>query len=679
MESEERDSPRVKFDSNKMSQTSQVMKTSRRGRPFVRDLHDLFSTMVVSLELKTHRNLFRTYQNSFTTGMSDEACSNLHNLKFSQSVRLPDPNNPAKIVTTTSTTTFSMDRQMAKGVCQIFMDAHLIENAADVSVRSFKDRGIYMLTGKGLHVLERFISKNGISAEHLIGVFSTQSICLKLLHLERRPIDDEILINKQIIHVVFRRFVGRQPNYHIAGGVDRSNGLGVSDLHVSKGSVTTEAAEGDVQHTFNSLNALAWLLDFTTIAGRDEAAETAAHFVRYGLIALVSDKGKRDDDLVVTVNYINQGSESIDCEFRAGAKCTYGITAAGRRVALWETGSVGSVGSPNESVESFDHSSQSKQRDRDGDRDSPSLHRQQSRGGQLQAQYAHERTRDAAVAVSGAHHKESNTGRLKQILDDPALRSLFREFLRSNFCEENLSFWLDVHDFKRKFSTTSSAVARPQHFGIFSKQSHSHAHDKKATPTAMQQHQQDINAMACVIYNTYLAPSSPSELNIDHGLRAELVSYMTGIKREARDKYGTEIRPDTEVGEEIGIGQMPLQASQVSRLIFLYERIQAYIFRLMATDSVPKFVRTERFLNLMKTFEEYQASLAENAPPVPPLPLPKEGDNKSQSQSRGSLNTPSTTSLRSSKKSQEALTVGGAHAAANSNPSLHSKKSFGEH
>lgn len=307
-------------------------------------------------------------------------------------------------------------------------------------------------------------------------------------------------------------------------------------------------------------------------------------------------------------------------------------------------------------MESLDRSSGSK------NRDSHSLNRQQSKGGgQLQAQYAHERTRDAAVAVASAHHKESNTGRLKQILDDPALRSLFREFLRSNFCEENLSFWLDVQDFKRKFSTTSSAVAKPQHFGLFSKNN-----DRKGGPTAMQQHQQDINAMACVIYNTYLAPSSPSELNIDHGLRAELVSYMTNIKREAREKYGTEIRPESE-GEEVGIGQIPLQASQVSRLIVLYERIQAYIFRLMATDSVPKFVKTERFLNLMKTFEEYQASLAESVPPVPPLPREKEDDMGS------SLKSPSVPSLRSSKKSQHSAEALGN---TTSNTSLRSRKSF---
>lgn len=40
-----------------------------------------------------------------------------------------------------------------------------------------------------------------------------------------------------------------------------------------------------------------------------------------------------------------------------------------------------------------------------------------------------------------------------------------------------------------------------------------------------------------------------------------------------------------------------LHASQVRTIVKLYERIQGYIFRLMATDSVPKFVQTERVSN----------------------------------------------------------------------------------
>ncbi|KAI3571868.1 regulator of G protein signaling pathway [Fusarium oxysporum f. sp. albedinis] len=41
----------------------------------------------------------------------------------------------------------------------------------------------------------------------------------------------------------------------------------------------------------------------------------------------------------------------------------------------------------------------------------------------------------------------SSTQRLNEILNDPAVRLLFREQLRDTHCEENLSFYQDVHEF----------------------------------------------------------------------------------------------------------------------------------------------------------------------------------------------------------------------------------------
>jgi hypothetical protein len=88
--------------------------------------------------------------------------------------------------------------------------------------------------------------------------------------------------------------------------------------------------------------------------------------------------------------------------------------------------------------------------------------------------------------------KDSHRARLTQILEEPALRSLFREFLRANFCEENLSFWLDVQDFKRRFNTSSSAIAAP---GALLTQ-------RGQGLQAMEKHQQDLVSMAFVIYNS---------------------------------------------------------------------------------------------------------------------------------------------------------------------------------
>lgn len=103
---------------------------------------------------------------------------------------------------------------------------------------------------------------------------------------------------------------------------------------------------------------------------------------------------------------------------------------------------------------------------------------------------------DSLVTDKDPHAKDSHTARMRQILDEPALRSLFREFLRANFCEENLSFWLDVQDFKRRFNTTSSAAASP------SKDAAGATGQRVGGHQAMEKHQQDLIAMAFVIYNS---------------------------------------------------------------------------------------------------------------------------------------------------------------------------------
>ncbi len=204
------------------------------------------------------------------------------------------------------------------------MDAHLIENASDIGNINFKDRGIYMLTGKGLHVLERFVAKNGVASDHLLPLYATQNIIQKILHLERRSQDDELLITKGVVETVFKRFAGQQPNVtHLSKDdlrthlnarphskstplppgetVDRAFGILVHkvpnpDLKPDEKSILPD------DYQFSAISACDWLLDYATVVGLDEAAELAGQFVRYGLITLVSDKGRMgEDNVIVTV------------------------------------------------------------------------------------------------------------------------------------------------------------------------------------------------------------------------------------------------------------------------------------------------------------------------------------------------------------------------------------------
>ncbi|PCH41597.1 hypothetical protein WOLCODRAFT_137487 [Wolfiporia cocos MD-104 SS10] len=565
--------------------SSHMMKTTKRGRPFLKDTLDLFATLIVSLELAPNKQFFRTFQNSFTT---DDAARNLASLKFSQSNRGPDPREPSRIVTTTTTTTFSMTREMAKAMCQQFMDARLIENAADPGSNLFKDRGVYQLTPKGLHVLERFMSKNGINGDHLAPVFSSQPICMKLLHLERRSVDDEIIVSHSVITALFRRFVGRQPNYppeHLDSMDifrkyhERSKGVALMD--VVERSV---GGKSSVSHRncFAAVTALEWLCDFTSVIGREEAAEMAAQFVRFGLIQLVSDKRKNNDSAIIfTVRgAAGGGNSSISQvgEFRCTAKAIYKITDEGRRLARWDLPE-GARGSPNNSSSNIvgarssdDHGTETLAGDASTVSSDAKLHRRISMTEKMNA---------TLEADKRGMHKESNTDRLKYIIEEPQLRALFREFLRTNFCEENLSFYLDVMDFKRKFNITSSAIAS----GTSTRPG-----AKATTPgqVAMERHHEALIQMAFVIYNTYLAPSSQSELNIDHGLRNELSGYLNDVITSLTGK-NFQGRVEMEQANAFN-------ATQLQKMIQLYERIQTHVFRLMATDSVPKFIKTPKFL-----------------------------------------------------------------------------------
>ncbi|KAJ7162624.1 regulator of G protein signaling domain-containing protein [Mycena crocata] len=567
--------------------SSHMMKTTKRGRPYLKDTLDLYATLIVSLQLAPHKQFFKTFPNSFST---DEAAQNLASLKFSQSNRGPDPREPSRVVTTTTTTTFSMTRDMAKAMSQHFMDARLIENATDPSSNLFKDRGVYVLTPKGLHVLERFISKNGINSDHLQNVFVSQPICIKLLHLERRSSDDEIIVTQSVITALFRRFVGRQPNYPpqtnapldaFARYNERSKGVSLMDV-TDRAQPLQGKSQQHHKYCFAAVTALEWLCDFTSVVGREEAAEMAAQFVRFGLITLVSDKRKNNDSAIIfTVRGSAPGGNSPVSqhgEFRCTAKAIYKITEEGRRVAHWD-GARGVHDSPNTSSANLTTARSSVDEAEHGGKKptDAKIHRRISIAEKLNYE-----------AHKGS--KESNTDRLKYILDDPALRSLFREFLKGNFCEENLSFWLEVEDFKRKFNITSSAIAVGTPSG---------GKPSRGTPgqAAMEKHHESLINTAFLIYNKYLAPSSQCELNIDHGLRNELSKYLEDVVSSMSGKiFQGQVDPEQ---------ANAFNATQLQTMIRLYERIQTHVFRLMATDSVPKFIKTPKFLAVRNWVEDF--------------------------------------------------------------------------
>jgi len=106
----------------------------------------------------------------------------------------------------------------------------------------------------------------------------------------------------------------------------------------------------------------------------------------------------------------------------------------------------------------------------------------------------------------------------------------------------------------------------------------------------MKRHHESLVNTAFAIYNTYLAPSSSSELNIDYGLRSDLHKFLEEIITGLTGKpFQGQVEPEQAAA---------FNATQLHTMIRHYERIQIHVFRLMSTDSVPKFVKTPQFLDM---------------------------------------------------------------------------------
>lgn len=219
-------------------------------------------------------------------------------MKFHNSKKAKDPDDPTRTLVTTTTTTFAMSRGWAKAICESILDARLFEYATDETSKTFKERSLFALAPKGINVLKRITAQHGIDTDHLAWVFSSRPTCSDLYYLPRRALDDELIMTPEVAISTFRRFVGQSANYireyqegrqkvdTVFEYRERERGMPLKDVHPHK-------------YCFDSVTAVDWLCDFIAIRGRDEGSVVAAHFVMHGLVALVADKTTGKNDRII--------------------------------------------------------------------------------------------------------------------------------------------------------------------------------------------------------------------------------------------------------------------------------------------------------------------------------------------------------------------------------------------
>ncbi|KAI6789391.1 Developmental regulator [Hortaea werneckii] len=491
---QQRPSPRM------MHQTSsRLLRMTEDDRPFTRglqcseqDFKDLFSTLMVSLPLTSHRVRFTRIEHTFTT---EEAITNLGSLKFSQSNRMPDPKDPSRIVTTTTTTTFSMAKEMARSVCMRFLEARFVESVEGKT--DFNSRGsVWQLTPKGMHILSRFCQRNGIHQKHVNELLDSPRNMMQLVILERETETDKLVHDEATVQVLFRRFAGDTgPNLKVHSSGSDSDSM--SDYATGLIGVRMQRSrrnDKEAPYVFTGKAAYDWLMDCCTTVDKREIFELANSFIANELIVPAGDE--------------RQAPAGTAPRFAASKHVLYAITQKGMRIAGWVT-------SPNGSVHG------------DG---------------------------TASRVVPNGVVRDSNTNRMTVIISDPALRLLFREYLRETHCEENLAFYVEVRSFLAEYERAKRDTSSPRLDII-----------------------RETLASAYSLYNAFLAPGSPCELNIDHNLRNALAGRMTRA-----------------------VGEDEQMLKSLDEVAVLFDQAQSSVFKLMASDSVPKFSREPKYARVLR-------------------------------------------------------------------------------
>lgn len=239
-----------------------MMRLNREGLPICKDLHGLYTTMLISL---CDRWPDWRYSLAFVL---PAVVQRMQALQFVQIVRDSAGGLHNMLSLSQVKTSFIMSTDTAWRICQAFLDAGLLERAQRT------DGDVYAPTPKGLHLVDRFVTRHGIATRSVSNLLNMHPVCDKLLFLERDDQDD-VLLSDNVVRIVFHRLVGLTPRR------EEPSALGLALETTQARDATGQAYE---TACFASIDALLWLVNYTTLVSLDEAAILCAHMIRLGWI-----------------------------------------------------------------------------------------------------------------------------------------------------------------------------------------------------------------------------------------------------------------------------------------------------------------------------------------------------------------------------------------------------------
>ncbi|KAI7882244.1 hypothetical protein K492DRAFT_236163 [Lichtheimia hyalospora FSU 10163] len=627
-----------------------MMRVTSSGRPYAKDMFDLWSAFLIQIPLTDHRSFFRTYSSTFTT---EEAIKVFSDLKFTHVVRTADPNDPTRHVATRTTTTFSMSPNMVKTLGTYMVNARLAEDAVNPQNRTMKDKGIWRPTPKGKFLAQEFAQRAYVSMSHKqdqlarIGNF-------KIFALERLRVDDRLSFSRVNLTNAFKTMMAWLPTERL-----------IADDHATN---IKRRNVNDFQHTFYGYQCFEWLCEYTTTASPEEAQAVAAEFVLYGWICEITDKPELPSD-----------DPDAPPSFRMTQSTLYYVTERGQKVLEWNTASMdekaSSVASSSDQSLS-DKSELVQMQQTHANRLLPTEkhanpsgvvkvtiaenkeNEQKQQQQQQQQQQPSQSASSSTQASSGVNTNNSNAPLVINAQD----RKYDFGFKTDSVSDESVGNQSETNEDEELDETTRKllrlrAKGGGSDDGSISSKSNDNEHQEQEDHLSLGVYNQpkdtqwirlgqllqnrllriyfreylkstfceeNINywvdyqalrkrnregankkelGIECYrIYDRFLAPTAEEEVNIDHALHQEITHL---VKHNFKVSAGP---ATTDLPFSSGAVQQIASATKVHvvheevtlvKLLHLYGRVNDHVCRTMAQDSVPRFAKTQRYRDLL--------------------------------------------------------------------------------
>ncbi|ODQ79881.1 hypothetical protein BABINDRAFT_36378 [Babjeviella inositovora NRRL Y-12698] len=632
---------------------SRKLKRAPNGCIYTKDLKDIFSLLIICLDLddKVPKSKFnplsaKTFPYAFTLERAIETMAHLNltiNLEYTSTV-----------------ISYTVKTELATILLKSFMESKMIHAPAD-RTRSEPKHGVLLQpTAKGVAVLQIFCQKLGIKGNLMPPILLSPFNSMELLAFERSIATDTIIYLQYLSHLVFAKLMGPSPNvwspssdpdpisirkgkeelfndlfdfgstadsfmvhWDDIGAASTCKGNPSqmpetptqvspfahrfftnpeSDSHVQyyvsdKGvrlfhNKKFGSDNTQLQYTFTGKAALQWLMDCTDIMYAREARAVLNLIHTSGLIRPVR--------LTPSTSPANG--------FQVSKTSYYALNIVGVEEMEWNLSCPQVVLTLSE----IEHSTHCLKTGSIRD-----IHRSSGEG--------------SSNSIRSVAERETN---LEDVLRDPGLRYVFKRYLEERFCAENLEVYLELKKYQKLYQAYLNLLKgmkvtekfRQENSLVFS-QVVNPFQDQKGS-MAIRKNIQLSDAVAnlsneCLscaynIYTSYIAIGAPLQLNLNHEIREIIGEVMVHPHSPIMQHFNFMESPSTTEERLLGmvssdmqgggpkvigvtegpiasmVSVSPTEFSEVSRFLHtitpLLEKVERKIYRLMEIDSFPKFL-----------------------------------------------------------------------------------------